>query len=81
MAEGGVRETAAQGVNGLLVEHDPQEMAAAIQDLLDHPDYAAQLGENGVKVVAERWTVEHSVDRLENRLIEVLQEAAGGRQS
>jgi len=52
-------------------------MAVGIQYLLDHPDHTARLGANGVKVVAERWTVEHSVDRLENRLAEALQRAAG----
>jgi glycosyltransferase involved in cell wall biosynthesis len=75
VAEGGVRETVIHGVNGLLAEHDPQAMAAAIQRLLDDPACARQLGENGCKLVAERWTVKHSVDRLENRLIEASQVA------
>jgi glycosyltransferase involved in cell wall biosynthesis len=74
--EGGVRETIVDGVNGLFVEHDPPTLAAAIQRLLDHPDYARQLGENGCQIVAERWTVKHSVDRLENRLIESLRSPA-----
>jgi glycosyltransferase involved in cell wall biosynthesis len=72
VAEGGVRETIVEGVNGLLVEHDPQAMAEAIQDLLQHPEYARQLGENGCRLVAEKWTVKHSVDRLERRLVEAL---------
>ena len=76
VAEGGVRETVVHGVNGLLVEHDPRAVAAAIRQLLDHPDYARQLGENGCKIVAERWTGENSVDRLEGRLAEALQVAA-----
>jgi len=79
VAEGGVRETIVDGTNGLLVEHDPRAMAAGVQYLLDHPDYAARLGANGAKVVAERWTVDHSVDRLENKLAEALQRAAGKR--
>ncbi len=80
MAEGGVRETIIHGVNGLLVEHDPQEMAAGIEYLLDYPEYALELGERGNRLVTERWTVQHSVDRLENRLVEALQAAAAGRQ-
>jgi glycosyltransferase involved in cell wall biosynthesis len=76
VAEGGVRETIVDGVNGLLVDHDPPAMAAAIQRLLDHPEYARRLGENGCQAVAERWTLKHSVDRLEKRLVEVLQVSA-----
>ena len=73
VAEGGIRETILDGVNGLLVEHDPERMAAGIKYLIDHPDCAAQLAANGRKMVEERWTLEHSVDRLERRLIESLQ--------
>ena len=76
VAEGGVRETIVDGFNGVLVEHDPEAMAAAVQQLLDHPEYARQLGENGSKLVAERWTATHSVDRLERRLVETLRHAA-----
>jgi glycosyltransferase involved in cell wall biosynthesis len=79
VAEGGVRETIIHGVNGLLAEHDPQAMAAAIQLLLDDPVLARRLGENGCKLVAERWTVQHSVDRLENRLLQTLQIATGDK--
>jgi hypothetical protein len=62
-------------MNGLLVEHDASAMAIAIQRLLDEPSYARVLGENGCRAVAERWTLEHSVDRLEKRLMEALRAA------
>jgi glycosyltransferase involved in cell wall biosynthesis len=73
VAEGGVRETVVDGVNGLLVEYDPRSMASAIQRLLHDSGYARQLGENGCKLVAQQWTVKHSVDRLENRLREIVE--------
>ena len=72
VGEGGVRETVTDGINGLLVEHDPRAMALAIQYVLDRPDYARQLGENGRRVVAQHWTAQRSVDRLECRLREIL---------
>jgi hypothetical protein len=50
-------------------------MAAAIQHLLDHPEYARELGDNGCKLVAERWTLKHSAERLEKRLVEARQAA------
>jgi len=75
VAEGGVRETIIHGVNGLQVEHDPKAMAEAIQCLLDRPDYARELGANGCRMVAERWTVDSAADRLESRLLEAVHKA------
>ncbi|HUY13364.1 MAG TPA: glycosyltransferase family 4 protein [Terriglobia bacterium] len=75
VAEGGVRETVIDGVNGLLVGHDPSAMAAAIKYLLDSPESARELGHNGRRMVAERWTLNHAVDRLEKRLLETFQRA------
>ena len=42
VAEGGVRETILDGINGLLVEHDPDSMGTAIERLLvDELDFIA----------------------------------------
>jgi glycosyltransferase involved in cell wall biosynthesis len=70
VAEGGVRETIIDGVNGLLVQHQPQMMADAIQRLAHDKDLAAQLSENGSKIVHEKWSVNAAVERLERQLIE-----------
>jgi glycosyltransferase involved in cell wall biosynthesis len=72
VAEGGVRETVINGINGLLVEPEPQAMADAIHRLLNNPDHAAQLGEQGCELVAERWTAADATDRLERRLQSLL---------
>ncbi len=72
VAEGGVRETVVDGLNGLLVESEPEAMAAAIQRLLNDTEYAALLGRNGYKLVAEKWSMETAIDRLELRLRAVL---------
>ncbi len=74
VAEGGVRETIIDGVNGLLVEH-PRALPAAIARLLGDPVYARQLGENGSALVKERWSLSAAIDRLEERLFQ----AAGGK--
>ena len=68
VAEGGVRETVVDGVNGLLVEPEPQAMADAIKELLDNPEKAARLGQQGCDLVANRWTVAAAAERLEHRL-------------
>lgn len=68
IAEGGVRETIVDGVNGLLVDNDPRAAAAAIARLSNDPEYARRLGRAGRQQVIEKWSVEASVDRLERRL-------------
>jgi glycosyltransferase involved in cell wall biosynthesis len=80
VAEGGVRETINDGINGLVVEHNPQAMAAAVEHLLDHPEYARRLGQNGCAAVSGRWTLSHSIERLEDRLLQVLDKVNLGEQ-
>ena len=73
VAEGGVRETIQDGVNGLLVEHDPRAMAAALERLRDDPSFASQLGERAYRFVHERWSLPASIDRLERRFAETIE--------
>jgi glycosyltransferase involved in cell wall biosynthesis len=72
VAEGGVRETIIDGVNGLLVQHQPQMMAHAIQRLVHDKDLAIQLSKNGSKIVQEKWSVNAAVERLERQLIQAV---------
>jgi glycosyltransferase involved in cell wall biosynthesis len=72
VAEGGVRETITDGVNGLLVDPDETAMARAIEGLRDDKDLSARLGRNGRKIVEEKWSLDASIDRLERRLEEVI---------
>lgn len=68
VAEGGVRETVIDGVNGLLVDHDIQAMADAVHHLIQSPAYARQLGETGMEIVKERWSWQAATERLEKYL-------------
>ncbi len=69
IAEGGVRETVQDGVNGFLVDRDPENIAGAINRLLQNPALARQMGEKGALHVQGTWNVERSVDRLEAFLL------------
>jgi len=75
VAEGGVRETVVPDVNGILVPPDPGAMAAAIERLMGDPGYARRLGENGVALVADRWSVEAAQQRIESILKTVVSPA------
>lgn len=68
VAEGGVRETINDGVNGLLVEHAPEAMGNAIGRLLQDRQYAERLGRRGHQIVTEQWSVDAAVTRLEQEL-------------
>ena len=69
VAEAGVRESIQDGVNGLLVDRDPEQIAGAANRLLQNPGLARQMGENATVHVQDRWNVERSVDRLEAFLL------------
>ncbi len=73
VAEGGVRETVIDGVNGFLVENNPGAMAEAIERILSNPQLAKQLGVSGQNLVSERWSIAASIDRLEKQFNEVIE--------
>lgn len=68
VAEGGVRESIVDGVNGLLLDNDPRAMAAAVARLARDPQYARGLGRGARQQVVEQWSLEAAVERLEQRL-------------
>jgi glycosyltransferase involved in cell wall biosynthesis len=73
VAEGGVRESIQDGVNGILVSHnDEQAFAGAIASLLENPGSARKLGRQGRELVCQHWTWSASLDRLEAIFHELL---------
>jgi glycosyltransferase involved in cell wall biosynthesis len=71
VAEGGVRETVRDGVNGLIVAPRPEAMAEAVQRLQRDPELVARLGRSARAVVETEWTLSAATDRLEKALTEV----------
>jgi len=68
VAEGGVRETIQDGVNGILVEHEPESMAAAIERLLFDDELHSRLSTQAENLARTVWSLGPSIDRLERRL-------------
>jgi glycosyltransferase involved in cell wall biosynthesis len=65
-AVGGTPELITHNETGLLVPpRDPAALAAAIRQLLDHPEQAAQMGRNGRQCAATQFTIEGMVERTE----------------
>jgi glycosyltransferase involved in cell wall biosynthesis len=72
VAEGGVRETIKDGINGFLVDPEPAAIARVTNRLLQNPDLARQIGQQAAAHVQQIWNVESSVDRLEAFLLKAV---------
>jgi glycosyltransferase involved in cell wall biosynthesis len=70
VAEGGLRETIQDGVNGLLVDAGPENIADGVNYLLKNPAAAREMGERAAANVQQNWNVDSSVDRLEKILLQ-----------
>jgi len=66
--EGGVRESIVDGVTGVLVDREPEAMAAAIRMLLANPAEAERLGHNGRADVVDQWTWTSALEAIEQYL-------------
>jgi glycosyltransferase involved in cell wall biosynthesis len=79
VAEGGVRETIKDGLNGFLVDSEPRAIAQAIARLLQDAALARDMGERACQYVQREWNLEKSVDRLEGNLLQVVRASLAQR--
>lgn len=79
VAEGGVRETIEDGVNGILVRDAlPDSIAQAIRVLIENPSLRKRLSCQAVEHVQARWNMGSGIDRIETHLAQVAQECPDG---
>lgn len=71
VAEGGLRETIIDGINGLLAEPDPQQMANAIDRLRCDEDLYGRIHNACRAYVLEKWSLAAAINRLEQNLTQV----------
>jgi glycosyltransferase involved in cell wall biosynthesis len=65
-AVGGIPEVITSGVDGILVPPEaPDMLAAAVGSLLADPGARARMGEAGYRTVAERFSIDAQVRRIE----------------
>lgn len=69
VAEGGVRETVVDQVNGRLAASDPGPFGAAVAELLDDDQRRRAMGEEGLRMARSLWSLEASIDRIEEHLL------------
>lgn len=74
VAEGGVRETIVNSVNGILaLSSDPEELANALMKFTDDLDFSAEFGRSAQAHVRQHWSHEKAIDRLEAELNRALE--------
>ena len=64
----GYRETILDGKTGYLVDFEPKEIAEKIIFLMNNPETATKMGENGRKWIEEKWTWKEKNKELETIL-------------
>jgi glycosyltransferase involved in cell wall biosynthesis len=70
IAEGGIRETITDGINGFLINgNEPVEVGKAISRLLNDKDLIDEMGKKARCHVMERWGLEKAIERLEEHLL------------
>lgn len=73
IAEGGVRESIQEGVNGFLIEgSDPVKLGRAVLHLLENPELVKEIGENARKYVQQHWNWKPAIDKLERYLLDLV---------
>src|ERR1044072_1506151 len=71
VAEGGVRETIKDGLNGFLVDSEPEAIARAIYRLLSDTALARAMGARACEYVKREWSMSASIARLEEHFFQV----------
>jgi glycosyltransferase involved in cell wall biosynthesis len=69
---GGLPEVIRHGQNGMLVQNDPAAFAAAISELMAHPERRKQIGAAARHTIMERFTIDHMVRRTMEAYRQVL---------
>lgn len=71
--EGAIPDEVSDGVNGLICEReDSQSLASCLEVLLKNPDMRRTLGEEGYRILREKFTTEKFEENLEKVFLECL---------
>jgi len=80
IAEGGVRETIIDGVNGFLTPtEDSERLGNIIKQLMENVAETEELRRRGRQHVINAWALDKATQRLEQRLAAVIQQSTGNR--
>ena len=70
IAEGGVRETIQDGVNGFLLNgYNSIKIGRAISKLITNPTLVREMGKTARNIVIQKWSLESGINNIENALL------------
>ena len=76
IAEGGVRESIRDGINGFLVhEDDPQMLGECLSKIIESPALALTMGTQAREYVIAHWNMEQCTNNIESMLVNLLRSA------
>lgn len=72
IAEGGVKETVKNGINGYLIKEDnPGKLGELLLQLVGNPGMAVDLGNQARKYVSKNWDIESCTSNIESCLMQL----------
>ena len=73
IAEGGIRETIKDGINGFLISNNnPMEMGRAIAKLLSNQNLCREMAQKARQLVLDQWSLSSAISRLEDNLLNLV---------
>lgn len=70
--EAGIRESVIDGVTGVLLERNVDQICAAVEQLQRCEDIRARLGRQAIEYARTQWTWERTIDRYEDEVRRIL---------
>lgn len=78
IAEGGIRETVQDGINGFLSsDANPQVLGDLLSRFTDNPELALEMGMRSREYVGKRWNMESSTNNIESILMQLIARGRG----
>lgn len=72
IAEGGVKETIKDGVNGYLANEDnPQILGELISKFVDNPGLSREMGLRAIEYVKNNWNMDVGTNNIEHQLVQL----------
>lgn len=80
IAEGGVRESIEEGVNGFLThDDDPKELGRLIVSVIEDPQNVMNLGQRARQHVLAKWSLDRGTDNIESMLMNLYSIGKSGK--
>lgn len=75
IAEGGIRESIQDGINGFLIDNDdPILLSTLLSRFIDDPFLSEKMGESCREYVLKKWSIESCIENIESHLFSAIKD-------